>query len=133
MESILELRQVGSPKYIDVAKMAVGSLATKLGFDMEKIEEIEMAMEEGCKLMTCHGQENWCAEYTVKCYFEDNRLTITIQDSKKGKITKGESKCCLDCPNEGELSIHVIKSLMDNASIEEGNTDSSYILMSKGL
>ncbi len=131
MDGILKLSINGSPDYIEVAKMSVATLAAKLGFDMDQIEEIEMAIEEACKLLTCHGHENWCAEYSIECFFVENVLTIKLVDSGKGNIDKAGVKCCVDCPNEGDLGFHVIKTLMDQVEISKGSCRG--INMSKGL
>ncbi len=133
MKELLKITVKGTPDYIDVAKMGVGALASKLGFDVEKALDIEIAVGEACKITTCHENECWSASYTITCSFEDNQLSISVKDTGEGTIDKGGYRCCLDCPSEGDLGFHVIKSIMDLAVVENEGKEDAYILMKKEL
>ncbi len=133
MEGILKIILSGKPDYIDVVKMSIGTMASKLGFDVEKIEEIEMAVAESCKLLVCHESDCWCAEYVVECFYEKKTLTIVMQDSDKGQIDKDGKKCCKDCPNEGELGAYVAESLVDSFQLLKLANGKQKIIISKDL
>lgn len=124
MSEILKLEISGNPDYIQIAKMAVGAAASTAGFDIEHVEDIELAVAEACKNITCHGFDGWSECYEITCRVNDARMEITVTDIKcEHSVSKGK-RPCLDCPKEGDLGIFVIKSLMDEVEItkeKQGN------------
>ena len=131
INNIFELRLNGSPRYIEVARMSVGVLASALGFDMEKVEEIEMAVGESCRLLVCHHNQYWSAEYMISCRFADDVLVIDMKDTNIGIIEKNGERCCIDCPNEGEVGAHMIESLMDGCQFIDQKNGRPQIILSK--
>ena len=107
----------GKPEYITMVRLAVGSIADTAGFDYEEIEDIKTAVSEACKNITCHGSEGFAEEYEVECIVEKDRIQITVRDTSEGHNLKKLKKPCLDCPNEGNLSLYVIKTLMSDVEI----------------
>ena len=112
----------GRLEYVQTAKMAVGSIASIGGFDLDALEDIRMAVGEACKCITCHNQAYWSNEYSLEAVLDDESLTITIIDGpEEHSLPKGR-RLCLDCPQEGDLSIQIIRTIMDDMKItkEEG-------------
>ena len=107
----------GKPEYITMVRLAVGSIADTAGFDYEEIEDIKTAVSEACKNITCHGSEGFAEEYEVECIVEKDRIQITVRDTSEGHNLKKLKKPCLDCPNEGNLSLYVINTLMSDVEI----------------
>ena len=107
----------GKPEYISMVRLAVGSIADTAGFDYEEIEDIKTAVSEACKNITCHGSEGFAEEYEVECIVEKDRIQITVRDTSEGHNLKKLKKPCLDCPNEGNLSLYVINTLMSDVEI----------------
>ena len=107
----------GKPEYITMVILAVGSIADTAGFDYEEIEDIKTAVSEACKNITCHGSEGFAEEYEVECIVEKDRIQITVRDTSEGHNLKKLKKPCLDCPNEGNLSLYVINTLMSDVEI----------------
>ena len=107
----------GKPEYITMVRLAVGSIADTAGFDYEEIEDIKTAVSEACKNITCHGSEGFAEEYEVECIVEKDRIQITVRDTSEGHNLKKLKKPCLACPNEGNLSLYVINTLMSDVEI----------------
>ena len=107
----------GKPEYITMVRLAVGSIADTAGFDYEEIEDIKTAVSEACKNITCHGSEGFAEEYEVECIVEKDRIQITVRDTSEAHNLKKLKKPCLDCPNEGNLSLYVINTLMSDVEI----------------
>ena len=117
MSEILKMTILGNPEYIQIAKMAAGSAASLEGFDIEDVEDIKMAVAEACKTVTCHGFDGWSVNYSIIMEMSKETLTVYVEDSScKHTVAKGE-RPCLDCPNEGDLGIQIIKSIMDEIKI----------------
>ena len=49
MLDVLNFSIPGKPEYIQMLRLAIGSIAGKSGFDVEKIEDIKVAVAEACK------------------------------------------------------------------------------------
>jgi serine/threonine-protein kinase RsbW len=133
MSDLLKFTVPGNPEYIDIVKIAVKSAAGKCGFSLEDIDDIGMAVGEACKLTTCHGFDGWSNSYDIELTVEDECFNILVKDDHcRHEIVKG-ARPCMDCPNEGNLAMHVIKTLMDEVEIvrEEGKKNSIRMVKNK--
>ena len=108
MIEILNMEVIGDPDYIGVVKMAAGSAASIEGFDIEKVEDIRVAVGEACKTITCHNFAGWSAAYKVSMAIEEEQMVIKVEDSKEGHQREKSKRLCLDCPKKGNLGIHKI-------------------------
>ncbi len=107
----------GKPEYITMVRLAVGSAADNAGFNIDQIEDIKTAVGEACKNICCHGSDGWAEEFQVECLIDDEKMEIYVKDNSTGHNVKKLYKPCLDCPNEGDLALFVITSLMDKLEI----------------
>jgi serine/threonine-protein kinase RsbW len=116
----------GKPEYITMVRLAVGSAADNAGFNIDQIEDIKNAVGEACKNICCHGSEGWAEEFQVECLIDDEKMEIYVKDKSTEHSVKKLYKPCMDCPNEGDLGMHVIRTLMDEVEIikEEGKKKS---------
>lgn len=131
MSEVLKMTIPGNPEYIQIAKMAAGSAASLEGFDIEKVYDIRMAVGEACKTITCHGFEGWSDSYQLILDMAKPELTITIEDAScQHRVAKGQPPC-MDCPNEGDLGIQIIKSIMDDVEIIKSGNGCKSIKMKK--
>ena len=131
MSDLLKFTVPGNPEYIKIVKMAVESAAGNCGFSLEDIEDIGIAVGEACKLTTCHGFDGWSNSYDIELTINDDNLVILVKDDNcKHEIEKG-ARPCMDCPNEGNLGMHVIKSLMDAVDIVREERKKNSIRMVK--
>lgn len=121
----------GKPEYITIVRLAAGSAADAAGFDVEEIEDIKTAVSEACKNISCHGSEGFADEYQVECLIDKGYMEVYVSDiSGRHKLEK-VSKPCLDCPNEGDLGLYVIRSLMSSVELVEGENCKKAIRMVK--
>lgn len=107
----------GKPEYITMVRLAVGSAADNAGFNIDQIEDIKNAVGEACKNICCHGSEGWAEEFQVDCLIDDEKMEIYVRDKSTGHNVEKLYRPCLDCPNEGDLALFVITSLMDKLEI----------------
>ena len=117
MTEILNMEVIGDPDYIGVVKMAAGSAASIEGFDIEKVEDIRVAVGEACKTITCHNFAGWSAAYKVSMAIEEEQMVIKVEDSKEGHQREKSKRLCLDCPKEGDLGIHIIHSVTNDMEV----------------
>ena len=121
----------GKPEYITMVRLAVGSAADNAGFNIDQIEDIKNAVGEACKNICCHGSEGWAEEFQVECLIDDEKMEIYVKDKSTEHNVKKLYKPCLDCPNEGDLALFVITSLMDKLEIIKGENCKNTIKMVK--
>ncbi len=121
----------GKPEYITIVRLAVGSAANTAGFDVEEIEDIKTAVSEACKNICCHGSEGFAEQYQVDCIVEEGNMEIYVTDTSSSHKLEKLKKPCLDCPNEGDLGLFVIRSLMTSIEIIDGPNCKKAIRMTK--
>ena len=107
----------GKPEYITMVRLAVGSAADNAGFNIDQIEDIKNAVGEACKNICCHGSDGWAEEFQVECLIDDEKMEIYVKDKSTSHSVKKLYKPCMDCPNEGDLALYVITTLMDKLEI----------------
>lgn len=117
MSDLLKFSVPGNPEYVQIVKTAAQSAAGLADYTMEAVEDIGIAVGEACKLITCHGFDGWSNSYDIECVIDENHMEITISDEYCKHDIKKDKRPCMDCPNEGNLGMLVIKSLMDEVEI----------------
>lgn len=119
MKDKISISIPGKMEYVQAVKMMVGTLASKSKFDMEQVEDIKIAVEEGIKNVDCHGNDKLSSKCDITVEILDDRMVITVEDMcHEHSIDKG-IKPCIDCPNEGELAKFIIGSIMDDVEITQ--------------
>lgn len=131
MSDLLKFSVPGNPEYAQVVKTAAQSAAGLADYTVEAVEDIGIAVGEACKLITCHGFDGWSNSYDIECIIEENQMQITISDECCKHEIKKDKRPCIDCPNEGNLGMLVIKSLMDEVEIIKGEGKEKSIRMVK--
>ena len=121
----------GKPAYLTMVRLAIGSVADTMGFDFDEIEDIKTAVAEACKNVSCHGLDGFAEEYSVECVADEDCLEIYVTDNSDGHVLQRLAKPCQSCPNEGNLAIFVIQSLMDEVAILDGTQGKKTIKMVK--
>lgn len=121
----------GKPAYLTMVRLAIGSVADMSGFDFEEIEDIKTAMSEACKNISCHGLSGFAEEYTVECVADEGYLEMYVTDNSDGHVLEKVAKPCLDCPNEGNLGVFVIQSLVDEIQLIDNAQGKKTIKMVK--
>ncbi|MFR5545372.1 MAG: ATP-binding protein [Intestinibacter bartlettii] len=119
-----------NPQYVSVIRLTTSGIANKIGFCLEDIEDIKVAVSEACTNAIKHSLDNkFSVEYTI---FE-NGLTITIIDSGKGYDVDSIDVPNLEEPKESGLGLFIIKSLMDEVEIKSNINYGTVIKMTKYL
>ena len=117
MADLLKFSIPGKPEYVQMVRLAIGSIAGKANYDMEAVEDIKVAVAEACKNIFCHGQESFLSRYEIACEINKEDMRIDVTDTCDGPGPKKFNKPCDQCPDEGNLGVAVIESLMDEVTI----------------
>ena len=115
-----------------MVRLALGLIADTAGFNFEEIEDIKTSVQEACKAICCHGKDGVAGEYTLECIVGEEELTISITDTGKEEFNKNlVTMKCMDCPNEGDIGVFVIRTLMTSAELIENPEGKKTIRMVK--
>lgn len=106
----------GDPKYLSVVRLAVSGLAGRLQFSYEEVEDIKLAVAEACARAISQSQGK---QISIECKVQDDALTFSVSDNGS------------ETPDEEELGIFLIRSLMDEVKFENLNGRGSRITMKK--
>jgi serine/threonine-protein kinase RsbW len=121
----------GKPEYIAMVRLAVGVIADTSGFNVEEIEDIKTAVGQACKNISCHGKEGLLTEYDLECIADENSIEIYVTDTGSMEGAGELSMHCMDCPNEGDIGVFLIKSLMSEVELIENPNHKKTIKMIK--
>jgi len=129
MNDVVNLSLPSKPEYVSVARLTASFVANKMGFDIEAIEDIKLAVGEACNNAVLHsGSFN---TYNLEFIKNDATLVIEVKDFGNGFKVENYTEPKLDDPQENGLGLFIIKSLMDSVSIESIEGSGTKIIMSK--
>lgn len=119
----VELSLPFKAEYVSVARLAASGIAARMGFDIESVEDIKVALSEVCSKLVTTGSKT-ADKYVILFKIHEKNLEILIQC--------GDSKlAALFGKNDDELAIYLIEALMDSFRVSE---DGPYMLsMSKAI
>ncbi len=111
---VISMTIPSKPEYVGVIRLTVSAIANRMGFNIEEIEDIKVAVAEGCTNAIEHGLNN---SFDVTFEIDREKLCIAIKDEGRGcNLEEIEEPNLLE-PKEGGLGIFIIKSLMDDVEI----------------
>lgn len=94
------------PEYVSVIRLTTSALANKIGFNIEEIDDIKVAIAEACTFILHNKIEN-----------ENLNIEYNLYDSKISIAVRGNnSNAQLNESKENELGLFIIKSLMDEVN-----------------
>lgn len=122
------------PEYVSVGRLTASIIANQMGFNIEDIEEIKVAVGEACNNAIIHGK-NKCEDDNYKISFNitDDKFIAIVEDKGKGFEADKCPEPNLCEPKEGGLGIFIIKSLMDEVQIDSCPGKGTKIKMTKFL
>jgi len=119
----IELLLPFKAEYVSIARLAVSGVANRLGFDIESIEDIKVAVAEVCNKLVGTGSEV-ASHYKIIFRISAKKLEIVFGCEDKNLK-------CIFREDEDELGISIINALMDSV---EFCSESDHILsMSKSV
>ncbi len=104
-------------EYVMLARMTASAIANKLGFDIEAIEDIKLAVSEACNNTIQHSN-NTKKLFVVNYYVEKDMLTIEIIDDGEGFDYKNYTRPDIEELKGSGLGLFIMKSLMDEVEVK---------------
>ena len=73
------------PEYVGVIRLTVSAIANRMGFNIEEIEDIKVAVAEACTNAIKHGLNQ---DFSVCFDIFEEKIVISIKDKGKGYNTE---------------------------------------------
>lgn len=128
---LIKLSVPNKPEYVSVIRLTVSGIANRMGFDIEEIEDIKVAISEACTNAITHGFCQKEDNFNVDFLSGEEKLIIKVYDNGKGCLSQNIKTPNLQELKEGGLGIFIIKSLMDDVEILSNNGQGTIIKMTK--
>ena len=123
----------GKPEYMTMIRLATSSIAAQAGFDVDATEDIKIAVVEACKNVSCHGQEGYSEKYEIQYSVDKGSVEVKIIDACNNHSLEKLSQQCQNCPQEGDIGIILLHSLMNSVSIGKDEEGHKFIQMVKSI
>lgn len=127
---IISMNIPAKPEFVGVARITASSIATRVGFDVEQIEDIKVSVAEACTNAIQHSENG---EFVLKFEIYPEKLSISIIDDGVGIKEEDVKEPKLGELKEGGLGIFIIKSLMDDVRFVIGGNKKTELIMEKHL
>ncbi len=133
MSDCLGLLIPNKPEYVSVVRLTTSAIASRMGFNIEQIEDIKVAIAEACTNVIKHGVCENDTNYSIDFELDDEKMIVIIKDRGNGFCCDEMTEPDLECPKEGGLGIFIIRSLMDDVNIISAKGEGTTIKMIKYL
>lgn len=119
-----------NPEYVGIIRLTTSGIANKIGFSIDDIEDMKVAVSEACTNAIKHSSDD---RFYITFNILDDGLNIEIRDNGVGCNIDLLGKPDLENPKENGLGIFIIQTLMDEVSIESSDNKGTIIKMTKYL
>ncbi len=123
-DDIIELGLPVNPAYVSAARLTASSIANRMGFNIEDIEDIKAAVSEACTYLIKQNSQNRQSMFQIKFILKNKFLEIFISAKKDPSSTDSD---------EDGLGILMIEALMDDVDLTTPDDTSIQIIMHKKL
>lgn len=123
----------GKPEYMTMIRLATSSIAAQAGFDVDQAEDIKIAVVEACKNISCHGKDGYSEKYEIEYAVEKGNFSVTVIDACDGHSLEKLSQQCQNCPQEGDIGMILLHSLMSSVNIGKDENGHKFIQMVKSI
>jgi serine/threonine-protein kinase RsbW len=125
----VSLKVPALPEYVDLVRLTLYGIASKMNFTFEEIEDMKVAVSEACNNSVLHAYGEDDGKIEVQFASSNDELTITVRDFGRS-FTIAESKesasmhgKTIDEIQSGGLGLYLMQALMDRVEVQhEGGT-----------
>ena len=114
---LVELRIPSRPEWVALARLAAATVANRLRFSIEEIEDVKLAVAEACTAVIQH--EGHGEFIDVTCEALSDLLRIRVRDSGRHGIARAQTpNMNFDEARIAGLGVFLIRTLMDEVSYD---------------
>ena len=126
----IKMEITANPAYVSIIRLTTSGIANKVGFCMDDIEDLKVAVSEACTNAIKHSSDD---RFTIIYTMIENGLTIEIIDNGNGYDTSSINEPDIENLKESGMGLFIIEALMDEVSIESKEGIGTSIKMTKYL
>lgn len=126
----IKMEITANPEYVSIIRLTTSGIANKVGFCIDGIEDLKVAISEACTNAIKHSLDD---RFVIIYSMIQDGLTIEIIDNGKGYDRNAISQPDIDNLKEGGMGLFIIKSLMDEVIVETQEGKGTSIKMTKYL
>ncbi|WP_372637902.1 anti-sigma B factor RsbW [Cohnella sp.] len=124
-ERVVTLSIPALPEYVDLVRLTLYGIATKLKFTFEEIEDMKVAVSEACNNAVLHAYGDLSGNIEVTFQTLGEELIITVKDfgksfvvdeSKEAPVMHGKE---IDEIQSGGLGLYLMQALMDRVEVKQ--------------
>ena len=119
-----------NPEYVSIIRLTTSGIANKVGFCIDDIEDLKVAISEACTNAIKHSLDD---RFIIIYSIIENGLIIEVIDNGKGYDRGAVSKPDIDSLKEGGMGLFIIEALMDEVTVESQEGIGTSIKMIKYL
>jgi serine/threonine-protein kinase RsbW len=129
---LVELRIPARPEWVALARLAAATVANRLSFSIEEIEDVKLAVAEACTAVIQH--ESHGEFITLTCEALSDSLRVRVHDSgRHGVEAANGRRMDFDEARIAGLGVFLIRTLMDEVSYDVHPQLGTDLLMVKRL
>jgi serine/threonine-protein kinase RsbW len=130
LPELVELRVPSRAEWVALARLAAATVANRLSFSIEEIEDVKLAVAEACTAVIQHEPHGEFMQLT--CEALGDSLRIRVYDSGRHEVPSGEpTRMNLDEARIAGLGVFLIRTLMDEVSYDVHPQHGTDLLMIK--
>lgn len=129
---VITIKLPSKAEYVSIARLAASVISNTVGFDIEDIDDIKVAVGEACNNAVLHGK-NEEEVYEIAFKLSDEKIHIEVKDNGIGFDEEKYEEPDLDNLKGNGLGIYIMKSLMDEVDIIANDKDGTTLKLVKYL
>lgn len=126
----IKMELTANPDYVGIIRLTTSGIANKIGFSVDDIEDLKVAVSEACTNAIKHSKD---MKFIITFNILENGINIEIKDNGQGYDINSISTPNLEEPKESGLGLFIIQALMDDVSMESKAGEGTIIKMTKYL
>lgn len=127
---LVELRIPARPEWVALARLAAATVANRIHFSLDDIEDIKIAVAEACAAIIQHDAHGEFIDLT--CEALESALQVRVRDSGRHE-TAAARQVNFEEARAAGLGIFVIRSLMDEVAYDVDAHSGTDLTMIKRL
>ena len=126
---LVELRIPSRAEWVALARLAAATVANRLRFSIEEIEDVKLAVAEACTAVIQHERHGEFISLT--CEALDDSLRVRVRDSGRQSAHAEGRRMNFEEARIAGLGIFLIRTLMDEVSYDVHPQHGTDLLMVK--
>lgn len=124
-------------EYVDIVRLNLYGIASKMGFSYEEIEDMKVAVSEACNNSVLYAYKGGAGMMDVVFEVQHDALSITIKDEGESFESWGERSALHDKDlgeaQVGGLGFFLMQALMDDVSVVNEAGKGTKVVMTRRL